>query len=106
MVSHRKLIEEPFSRPACGARLGARGASPKLARSAVPALTTGGVGVDVYLTGQAPGNAGIIVKVVHAGPGADNFDGYEISIDAARKVVNLGRHRHDWKLLAEAPCDA
>jgi hypothetical protein len=83
---------------------GGDGPGPKLV-SAADAFTKGEAGVEVYFPGNVAGNAGLIVKVDKAGPGADNFDGYEVSIDVARKIVNLGRHVHDWKLLREAPCD-
>src|SRR5262245_61027860 len=80
------------------------GPGPKLV-SATDPFSKGGAGVEVYFPGTAAGNAGLIVKVDKAGPSADNFDGYEVSIDVARKIVNLGRHVHDWKLLREVPCD-
>jgi hypothetical protein len=83
---------------------GGDGPGPKLVSTA-DSFSRGEAGVEVFFPGNAPGNAGLIVKIDKAGPGADNFDGYEVSIDVARKVVNLGRHVHDWKLLREVPCD-
>ena len=47
-------------------------------------------------------NAGFIVRVNNEGSGADNFDGYEISISASRHNVILGKHMHNYKQLAEA----
>src|SRR5579859_599995 len=65
---------------------GGDGPGPKLVSSAEP-FTAGECGVEVFFPGSAAGNGGLIVKVDKAGPGADNFDGYEVSIDIARKVV-------------------
>ncbi|MDB5005206.1 MAG: hypothetical protein JWQ34_3431 [Mucilaginibacter sp.] len=47
-------------------------------------------------------NAGFIVRVNNEGSGADNFDGYEVSISASRHNVILGKHVHNYKPLAEA----
>lgn len=76
-------------------------AGAKLARSG-PDLTDGVVEADVRLTEHGD-NAGLIVRVSNAGVGADNFDGYEVSIRAAAQQVLLGRHHHDWRLLARSP---
>src|SRR5205814_2116875 len=63
-----------------GEAQGDAGPGPKLVSSVEP-FTTGEAGVEVYLAGGAGGNAGLIVRVGRAGAGADNFDGYEVSID-------------------------
>lgn len=80
------------------------GDGPKLV-SDVPAFTTGEVGVEIRLADRRAGNAGLIVKVDRPGQGADNFDGYEVSLDAATGVLRLGRHRHNWELIRDTPCD-
>ena len=82
----------------------AGGDGPKLV-SAAPAFTTGEVGVEIRLADRRAGNAGLIVKVARPGVGADNFDGYEVSLDAAAGVLRLGRHRHDWELIRDTPCE-
>jgi hypothetical protein len=87
-----------------GELTGGDGPGPKLV-SVAPPMTAGEAGVEVYFPGGGAGNAGLIVKVDKAGAGADNFDGYEVSIDVVRKVVSLGRHHHNWNLLKEVPCD-
>ncbi|MBU6400877.1 MAG: hypothetical protein KGS61_11205 [Verrucomicrobia bacterium] len=79
------------------------GQGPKLIRQA-PVFATGMVGVDMWLADRQAGNGGLIVRVRHAGNGADRFDGVEISLDANRSVLVLGRHRQDWKPLREVPC--
>jgi hypothetical protein len=88
-----------------GELLGGAGAGPKLVSSTVQPFTSGEVGVEVYLPGSQAGNAGLIVRVNRAREGADEFDGYEIAIHADRKVVMLGRHQHNFKMLKEAPCN-
>ena len=87
-----------------GELIGGDGPGPKLLSTAPP-MTSGEAGVDVYFPGGGAGNAGLIVQVDKAGAGADNFDGYEVSIDVMRKLVTLSRHHHNWKPLKEVPCD-
>lgn len=80
------------------------GDGPKLI-SQSPAFDSGEAGVEVFLPGTVSGNAGLLVKVSHPGMGADTFDGYEISLDNARQIVRLGRHRHNWELLEDMACE-
>ena len=87
-----------------GEVLGGDGPGPKLLSTA-PAFAAGEASVEVYFPTMAAGNGGLIVKTANATAGIDAFDGYEVSIDVARKVATLSRHHHDWKLLKEAPCD-
>lgn len=46
---------------------------------------------------------GLIFHVSEAGNGADNFRGYEISLDAAKQALVVGKHDHDWQPIAEVP---
>jgi hypothetical protein len=98
-------------RPVGGELLGGSGDGPKLVASAVAPFADGEAGVEVYLPaadgagGGGVHNAGLIVRVSRPGVGADQFDGYEVALDAGRKVVCLGRHRHDYALLQDTPCD-
>lgn len=80
------------------------GAGPKLA-SSLPAFGDGAVGAEIYFSERKPGNAGLIVRLDKPGVGADNFDGYEASLDTGANIVLLGRHRHDWRLLQTAPLE-
>jgi hypothetical protein len=80
------------------------GDGPKLVSDRAP-FGDGEVGVEVFLADRRPGNAGLIVRVEKPGPGADNFAGYEISLDARANVLRLGRHRHNWELIKDTPCD-
>jgi hypothetical protein len=68
-------------------------------------FANGTVGVELKFANKTGENAGLIVRVNRPGNGADAFAGYEISLDPARQIVRLGRHRQDYQLLAEAPCD-
>ncbi len=76
---------------------------PKLVHDAI-SFSAGEVGVEVWLSDQREGNAGLIVKVSRPALGADSFNGYEIALDAARQVVRLGRHRWNFELIHDAPC--
>jgi hypothetical protein len=63
----------------------------------------GTVDVDVRTPAQGDGNAGLLLRVRNPGVGADEFDGYEISIATDGKRIVLGKHRHDFHLLMNAP---
>jgi hypothetical protein len=80
------------------------GDGPKLV-SEHPAFADGEAGVDVLLPDRRSGNAGLIVKVSRPDVGADNFDGYEVSLDAAANILRLGRHRYNWELIKDTPCE-
>lgn len=82
----------------------AAAAGPTLV-SDLPAFTDGQVGAEVFFADRQPGNAGLIVKLARPGLGADNFDGYEVSLDPDAQVLHLGRHRHNWQLLKDTPCE-
>jgi hypothetical protein len=84
-------------------RGGAR-AGPKLV-SEQPAFADGEAGVELLFADRKAGNAGLIVRVGKCAPGADNFDGYEISLDPQANVLRLGRHRHNWEHIKDTPCD-
>jgi hypothetical protein len=80
------------------------GAGPKLV-SHLPDFGDGAVGAEIYFADRKSGNAGLIVRLAKPGVGADNFDGYEVSLDTGANVVLLGRHRHDWRPLQTAPLE-
>ena len=69
-----------------------------------PAFAAGAVGVELLLPEAGGGNAGLIVKVSEPGVGADRFNGYEISLDANRQMLRLGRHRQNFELIRDVPC--
>jgi hypothetical protein len=70
-------------------------------------MSEGEAGVELHLGGDAAAgaggnrNAGLIVAVGRAGAGADSFLGYEVSLDAGRKRLIIGRHQRDFRLLRE-----
>ncbi len=79
--SIRRSLVRRRRRPVSGA--GAEG--PKLvAFPAGPRIDR--VGVEVFLADASAGNAGLIVRVNKPGAGPDNFDGYEVSLDAAKSI--------------------
>ncbi len=69
-----------------------------------PVVAEGEVSVDMLMSEKKSGSAGLIVKVSEPGVGADGFNGYEISLDAQRQMLRLGRHRQDFKLIKDLPC--
>src|SRR5215469_10434045 len=79
------------------------GPGPKLLSDRA-ALGRGEAGVEVLFADRAAGNAGLIVKAGRVGAGADNFDGYEVSLNPGRNVLTLGRHRHNWEPIKDVPC--
>lgn len=71
-------------------------------------IASGGVETELkFIRGGGGDNAGLLVGVSDPGDGADNFNGYEISLAADGKKVVLGKHKKDFTLLAEAAvtCD-
>ncbi|MFA5190330.1 MAG: family 16 glycoside hydrolase [Verrucomicrobiia bacterium] len=69
-----------------------------------PVFARGEVDVEMLLSDGRGGNAGLIVKVTEPGVGADSFNGYEISLDAQRQTLRLGRHRQNFELIKDVPC--
>ncbi len=69
------------------------------------AFQDGAVGVDVLFSQRKGENAGLIVRVAEPGLGADNFIGYEVSLDAARQRLRLGRHRRNFEPIKDVPYD-
>ncbi len=77
---------------------------PKLIAE-LPAFAEGDVYIEVFLADRSAGNAGLLVNLREPRPGPDNFIGYEISLDAQRNVLILGRHRRKWEHLRDVPCE-
>lgn len=80
------------------------GDGPKLVADSVE-VSSGEVSVDLRLPDDAPGNSGMILKVKDPGTGADDFIGYELSVESHRNVVVLGRHRNNWEHIQDVPFD-
>jgi hypothetical protein len=80
------------------------GPGPKLVSDHAP-FSKGTVAVEVFFPDRAAGNAGLIVKTNKPGPGADNFDGYEVSLNPADRTLVLGRHRHNWEHIKNISCE-
>ncbi|RYG17584.1 DUF1080 domain-containing protein, partial [bacterium] len=62
-------------------------------------LGDGTVEAEVVVSNDLGENAGLLVRVSRAGVGADDFDGYEISISGKRRQIILGKHPHDFRSL-------
>jgi alpha-L-arabinofuranosidase len=88
-----------------GAEIHAEGGpGPKLISDHAP-FSTGTVAVEIFFPDRKEGNSGLIVKTNKPGPGADNFDGYEVSLNPAARTLVLGRHRHNWEHIKDVPCE-
>ena len=63
--------------------------------------------VDLKFTNgtSSSNNAGLLLRVGEYGGGADNFDGYEVSLFADGKRLLLGKHLHNWQELKTTPVD-
>ncbi len=77
-------------------------AGSKLVRAA-PEVGDGTVECDVRIADNNSDIAGLIVRVSDAHNGADDWNGYEVSLDVKTRTVLLGRHRHDWHPLQAVP---
>ncbi|MBN1852239.1 MAG: DUF1080 domain-containing protein, partial [Pirellulales bacterium] len=89
----------------CGGELFFSGAAGDKLVSDLAPFENGEVGIEVFVPDCHCSNAGLIVRVNTPGMGKDNFDGYEIAINAEEQTVRLGRHRHDWELIQDTPCE-
>ncbi|MGA2069020.1 MAG: family 16 glycoside hydrolase [Thermoguttaceae bacterium] len=69
------------------------------------AFKNGTVGVELLFAERKGENAGVIVRVNKPANGADAFSGYEVSLDAARQRLRLGRHRDNFELIKDVPCE-
>jgi alpha-L-arabinofuranosidase len=65
----------------------------------------GTVGVELLFADRKGENAGLIVRVNKSGKGADTFWGYEVSLDAARQRLRLGRHRNNFEPIKDVRCE-
>lgn len=70
-----------------------------------PPFLDGEVSVELCFDDKKAGNSGLILRLANPGIGADNFDGYEVSLEPHTQVLKLGVHRHDWKFLHDTPCE-
>jgi hypothetical protein len=86
-----------------GKLIAAAGQGPKLVSSHA-AISTGEVGVEIKFADKAAGLAGLIVKVNQPAIGADRWIGYEVSLDPARQLMVIGRHRNNWEHIKDVAC--
>jgi hypothetical protein len=65
----------------------------------------GVAGVELLFADRTDGNAGVIVRTSTPGAGADAFTGYEVSLDPARQMLRLARHRGNYDPISDVPCE-
>ena len=80
------------------------GRGPKLILEE-PTISVGKVGAEVFFTDNRGGNIGLLVKLSDADVGADNWNGYEVSLYADKQVLHLARHRQNYEPICHVPCD-
>jgi len=68
-------------------------------------LTAGEVSVDLRMPGGRAEIGGLLLCVSEPQIGADNWFGYEISLNIPAKAVLLGDHRRNFRLLRQQPAD-
>ena len=86
-----------------GVLIGPIGEGPKLLAKNSK-ISEGRIDVEVLFDDRSSGVAGLIVAVSDSGQGADNFNGYEISLDPEKNQIIFGKHRHDWSPLDRVDC--
>ena len=69
------------------------------------ALRDGEVSVDLKFASGAANIGGLILRVSEPKVGADNWLGYEVSLNMTTKTILFGEHRNNWTPLAEVPSD-
>jgi alpha-L-arabinofuranosidase len=67
-------------------------------------ISQGVIDVDIRLDSANP-IAGLIFNVSGEGNGADAFNGYEVSLNAATKKLVYGKHQQNWQHIAEKEID-
>ncbi len=67
-------------------------------------ISEGCVEVELFFDNRSSGVAGLIVAVNRSGPGADHFDGYEISLDPQKNQIILGKHQQNWQPISRIDC--
>ena len=65
-------------------------------------LNDASVEMDMRVDG-ASAIAGFIINVSGAADGADAFNGYEVSVNAAERRLVVGKHENNWQPVAEVP---
>lgn len=65
----------------------------------MPVMKDGSVEADVKL--KSGFDAGLLLRVSDERKGADNFNGYEVSLNPGAQTIVLGKHLHNWIPLTE-----
>ena len=75
------------------------GSGPKLIYNGA-AMSGGDISAQLRFSSNEGGDAGFIFQVTEAATGADNFNGYEVSLSPNGYLV-LGRHRQNWEPISQ-----
>ena len=67
-------------------------------------VSVGQVGAELLFTDNRSGNVGLLVKLSDADVGANNWNGYEVSLYADKQVLHLARHRNNYEPIGYFPC--
>jgi len=67
------------------------------------AFADGSVEVEIKFNSSTRESAALIVRTDNAQVGADDWDGYEIGLNAMTHEVILGKHVHNWQSLGNTP---
>jgi alpha-L-arabinofuranosidase len=68
-------------------------------------LVDGTASVDIKFSSTSNGNMGLILRTSKPRVGANDFFGYEVSLDPSGQIVRLGRHRNNWEHIRDIPCE-
>lgn len=68
-------------------------------------LVDGTASVDIKFDSTASGNMGLILRTSKPRVGANDFFGYEVSLDPSAQVIRLGRHRNNWEHIKDVPSE-
>ena len=68
-------------------------------------LSEGEVSVEMRMTGGRAEIGGLLLCVSEPRVGADNWFGYEVSLNIPAKAVLVGDHRNNFRLLSQQPAD-
>ncbi len=68
-------------------------------------IVDGEVRVEMKMTPNRASIGGLVVHVSEPQVGADNWYGYEISLNAGNQTVMVGEHRHNWRQRQEQKVD-
>ncbi|MDD3588073.1 MAG: DUF1080 domain-containing protein, partial [Thermoguttaceae bacterium] len=85
--------------------VGGSGAGCLLVPNSVPIMMVGEFQTELFIPERKQGFSGINFKVSDCMPGADNFNGYEVGFNPANKIIMIGSHRYNFRVIRQIPCE-